>query len=316
MAALRELDWEDLRLFLAVARAGTLSGAARKIRVSQPTLGRRVRRLEAACGQDLFQRRPDGFSLTAAGSALLADAEAMDEAAARLALRRAGADPAPTGTVRIASGEWMARFFASNAPELRATLPDIELELVAAQQYANLSRREADIALRNQLPDAGALYVRQLKGFAYAVYGSRNYAERTPAAVAETRYQDCSWVGFDDSLAHMPTARWLASKREGRQPELRCSRAMLVMDGVRAGAGLGVLACVAGDEDPALQRLTPPIAELSGQPLFLVVHRELRSVPRIRATSAAIVALMARHRARLDGKNLPDLSNAQAPHNM
>ena len=316
MAVPRDLDWEDLRLFLAVARAGTLSGAARKIRVSQPTLGRRVRRLEAAYGQDLFQRRPDGFTLTAAGSALLADAEAMDAAAARLALRRAGADPAPTGTVRIASGEWMARFFAGNAPELQAALPDIELELVAAQQYANLSRREADIALRNQLPDAGALYVRQLKGFAYAVYGSRDYVERTPAAAGEARYRGCSWIGFDDSLAHMPTARWLASKRDGRQPELRCSRAMLVMDGVRAGAGLGVLACVAGDEDPALRRLTPPIAELSGHPLYLVVHRELRAVPRIRATSSALVALLARHRARLDGKTLPDLSNARAAHNM
>ena len=88
------------------------------------------------------------------------------------------------------------------------------------------------------------------------------------------------------------------------------------MDGVRAGAGLGVLACVAGDEDPALQRLTPPIAELSGQPLYLVVHRDLRAVPRIRATSAAIVALLARHRARLDGKILPDLSNSPAAHNM
>jgi hypothetical protein len=77
-----------------------------------------------------------------------------------------------------------------------------------------------------------------------------------------------------------------------------------------------VLACVAGDEDPALQRLTPPIAELSGQPLYLVVHRELRAVPRIRATSSALVALLARHRARLDGKILPDLSNAPAAHNM
>jgi DNA-binding transcriptional LysR family regulator len=316
MAAQRELDWEDLRLFLAVARAGTLSGAARKIRVSQPTLGRRVRRLEAAYGQDLFQRRPEGFTLTAAGSALLADAEAMDTAAARLALRRASADPAPTGTVRIASGEWMARFFAGHAPELQAALPGIELELVAAQQYANLSRREADIALRNQLPDAGPLYVRQLKGFAYAVYGSRDYVARNPAAGGESRYRDCGWIGFDDSLAHMPTARWLAAKRNGLQPELRCSRAMLVMDGVRAGAGLGVLACVAGDEDRVLRRLTPPIAELSGQPLYLVVHRELRGVPRIRAVSSAIVALLARHRARLDGKILPDLSNAAAEHNM
>lgn len=197
-----------------------------------------------------------------------------------------------------------------------SALPGIELELAATQQYASLSRREADIALRDQLPDAGALYVRQLKGFASAVYGGRDYVARTPAAAGEARYRDCSWIGFDDSLAPMPTARWLASKRDGRQPELRCSRAMLVMDGVRAGAGLGVLACVAGDEDPALQQLTPPIAELSGQPLYLLVHRELRAVPRIRATSSALVALMARHRARLDGKIMPDLSNTGMEHNM
>ena len=96
-------------------------------------------------------------------------------------------------------------------------------------------------------------------------------------------------------------ARWLASQCQGRLPELRCSRSMLIMDGVRAGAGLGILPCMAGDEDPALQRLTPPIGDLSGQPLYLVVHRELRGVPRIRAASSAIVALLKRHRARLDG---------------
>jgi DNA-binding transcriptional LysR family regulator len=297
----RELDWEDLRLFLAVARAGTLSGAARTVRVSQPTLGRRVRRLEAAYGQDLFQRRPEGFALTTAGTALLADAEAMDEAAARLALRRAGADPAPAGTVRIASGEWMARFLARSAPELQRELPDIELELVAAQQYANLSRREADVAIRNQVPDTGALYVRQLKGFAYALYGSRDYIARHPAAASESRYKDCRWIGFDDSLSYMPTARWLAAQCDGRPPALRCSRAMLIMDGVRAGAGLGVLPCMAADADPTLQRVTPPIGELSGQPLYLVVHREMRGVPRIRAAASAIVALLARHRPLLDG---------------
>jgi DNA-binding transcriptional LysR family regulator len=316
MAVQRELDWEDVRLFLAVARAGTLSGAARKIRVSQPTLGRRIRRLESAYGQELFQRRPEGFALTPAGSALLADAEAMDEAAARLALRRVGADPAPAGTVRIASGEWMARFLARSAAELQQALPDIELELVAAQQYANLSRREADIAIRNQLPDTGALYVRQLKGFAYAIYGSRDYFERHPAAAEESRYRDCRWIGFDESLSHMPTARWLSAKRQGRPPELRCSRAMLIMDGIRAGAGLGILPCMAGDEDAALRRLTPPIGDLSGQPIYLVVHRDLRGLPRIRAASAALVALLGRHRARLDGKSLPDLSNASAAPNM
>jgi DNA-binding transcriptional LysR family regulator len=114
----------------------------------------------------------------------------------------------------------------------------------------------------------------------------------------------------------MPTARWLAAQRQGRLPELRCSRSMLIMDGVRAGAGLGILPCMAGDEDPALQRLTPTIGDLSGQPLYLVVHRELRGVPRVRAASAAIVALLKRHRARLDGKILPDLSNTLMAHNM
>src|SRR5262245_19013985 len=216
MAKRRELDWEDLRLFLAVARAGTLSGAARAVGVSQPTLGRRVRRLEAAYGQDLFQRRPEGFALTAAGTALLADAEAMDEAAARLALRRAGADPAPPGTVRIASGEWMARFLARSAIELQRELPDIELELVAAQQYAYLSRREADVAIRNQVPDTGALYVRQLKGFAYAMYGSREYIARHPAAASEKRYKDCRWIGFDGYMRDMATARWMAAECDGQ----------------------------------------------------------------------------------------------------
>ena len=163
-------DWDDLRVFLTLAREGNLTAAARRLHVSHPTVARRVRGLEESIGARLFDRLPDRFVLTAAGEELLADTEAMERAAESIQRRSAGLGDTSHGTVRLSAGESTAGFLAMHLPRLRRGLQCIEIELSASHMLANLSRREADLLIREQVPDLADIVARKLGRVAYAVY--------------------------------------------------------------------------------------------------------------------------------------------------
>ena len=150
-------DWDDLRVFLTLAREGSLTAAARKLEVSHPTIARRVKSLEEAIGARLFDRLPDRFVITAAGEELLADAQAMERAAESIQRRSANLGDTAHGVVRISAGEAMTGYLAGNLPRLRDNLNCIEFELSATHLPANLSRREADLMIREQVPDIGSI---------------------------------------------------------------------------------------------------------------------------------------------------------------
>jgi DNA-binding transcriptional LysR family regulator len=295
------MNWDDLRVFLAVARRGSLSAAARALKVTQPTVGRRLRTLEAGLSARLFDRLPEGFVLTAAGAELLQLAEAMEQAADSVERRRAAFADSVKGTVRLSIGEVMAQFLTDHLTELRARLPAIELELSVAHVSANLSRREADLLLRECLPDNPGLIARKLGRFAFAVYGARDFVEANPAARSAARFGDCAWIGFDEEHGYFAGQKWLLERLEGRVPALRVNNAMVLHDAVRKGAGLGVLPCFAADRDPALTRLTAPLPEVAS-PQHLLVHRDLRRSPSVRAVMDALVELFKRETPRLLGR--------------
>lgn len=161
------MDWDDLRVFLTLAREGNLSAAARRLGVSHPTIARRVKGLEAV--PRLFDRLPDRFALTAAGEELLADAESMDAAAHSIHRRSAGLSDTTRGTVRLSAGEEMTAFIARHLPVVRRGLQCVEIELAESHLLANLSRREADLLIREKVPDLASLIVRRLGQVAYAV---------------------------------------------------------------------------------------------------------------------------------------------------
>ena len=188
------MDWDDVRVFLAVARHGSLRAAGRALGLSQPTVGRRLTSFEATFGgPTLFDRLPEGLRLNAAGEALIAVAEELESAAFALERRRAAASPALSGTVRVSVGEWAANFLARFLAGTSATaLPSgITLELVETQQTANLARREADLALRHHPPESGDLYITKAGVFACAVY-RRDRAESN------------AWVTYTEEQAHYP----------------------------------------------------------------------------------------------------------------
>lgn len=298
------LNWDDMRVFLAIAREGSLSAAARRLGITQPTAGRRLRALEEALSARLFDRLPQGFLPTAAGAELLPLAESMERSAEAVARRQSAFADRVRGTVRISVGEVTAQFLAPRLLQLRTRMPEIELELAVSHLLANLSRREADLVIRDCLPESPGLIARKLGRFAFAVYGAHGYVSANPAALGETRYRDCAWAGFDEEHHYFSGQEWLLSKLEGRVPEVRLNDAMVLHEAIRSGLGLGVLPCFAADIDPTLVRLTPPIEETASLK-HLIVHQDLRRVPRVRAVMDALIELFEAESAALAGE-LPE----------
>ena len=166
------MDWDDVRVFLAVAREGSMRAAGRALGLSQPTIARRLAAFEATFGgSSLFDRLPEGLRLNAAGEQLVPAAESVEDAVLTLERRRAAASPALSGTVRVSTGECAAGFLARclSGPTTTTLPSGITLELVDSRQTANLARRQADMALRHQPPESGDFYISKAGTFACAV---------------------------------------------------------------------------------------------------------------------------------------------------
>ena len=290
-------SWDDLRIFLCLAREGTLTTAARALGVSHPTVSRRVQALEKQIGARLFDRLPDRFVPTAAGAELLADTEAMERAALSIDRRSAGLGDTVSGVVRLSAGEAMAVLVARHLPWLRERLQHIEFEVIASHTLANLSRREADLLIREQVPELTGIVTRKLCRVAYAVYAARSLEVKStmmPALV------DLPWIGFDDDHSYMPGQHWL-HEQLGRRPEIRVNNWLVLHDAVRFGAGLAVMPCYLADRDPTLRRVGGVLPEITTEQ-WLLVHRDLRALPRVRAVMDALVELFQRHRPVLEGR--------------
>jgi DNA-binding transcriptional LysR family regulator len=287
-------NWDDLRIFLTLAREGTLTTAAKALGVSHPTVARRVAALEKQIGARLFERLPDRFVPTSAGEELLGDTETMERAALSIDRRSAGLSDTVSGVVRLSAGEAMAAWLARHLPELRKGLARIEFELSASHTLANLSRREADLLIREQVPDLGGIVTRKLGRVAYAVYGHRSFTRKAVDLKA------LPWIGFDDDHAYMPGQAWLRALLDGAKLAVRGNNWLVLHEAVRAGAGLAVLPCYLGDPDSQLHRIGDVLSEVFADQ-WLLVHRDLRALPRVRAVMDAVIALFQHERALLEG---------------
>jgi DNA-binding transcriptional LysR family regulator len=286
------MDWDDIRVFLAVARHGSLRAAGRALGLSQPTIGRRLASFEATFGgPTLFDRLPEGLRLNAAGEALLPAAEQLESAALALERRRAAGSPALSGTVRVSVGEWAAIFLARSlaSPSARNLAPGITIELVESRETANLARREADLAVRHHPPQGGSLYVAKLGTFGCAVYRRRGSNGDT-------------WVTYTEEQAHYPTARWVQERlrESGGAVAVRASGMPIQLAAIRAGAGRGILPCFAADEDPLLERASALLPEVAAE-YWVIVHRDLRRAACVRAVMDWVRRLFADHRDALAG---------------
>ena len=280
-------NWHHVKTFEAVAKYGGLSGAARYLGISAATAGRHITALEDQIGHLLFDRFPDGYALTSAGEALLPLASEMSATAAKLERKKSTLQDGDRGVVRIAAGNWISCLLLNRLQSLRETLPHAEFEVINSYSFASLARHDADIALRNTRPDKGRVVVRKLPSMQSAVYGRNDYVSANPAAMSESRYIECTWVGYDDELSNLPSARWLKSKRK-KTPEVRCVQATNILDGLHGGLGLAVIPCWMGENDRSLIKVSDSMV-LDGSEVWMLIHEDLRKVPLVRKTADWIV---------------------------
>lgn len=281
-----ELPWEDLRVFLAAWEAGTLTAAAAELRVGQATASRRIAALEDHIGQRLFDRTRGGLVPTDAARALQPHAARMAEQARLGAAAVAGLQAEPEGVVRVAVPPGIAvDVLPPLIPELRARHPKVRLEILADNFMRDLTRHEADIAMRSWRPQTGDLVFRRMPAVPLAAYASRAYVAALPADAAPG---DLDWLQWSPDMQHIPLARYVADRLDGRAPVLTTNS----FPAMRAAAVQG-LGCMLLPELQArlsgLVRVPVPLPALPPAPFFLIVPRALRSVPRV----AAVVDFLA-----------------------
>jgi DNA-binding transcriptional LysR family regulator len=291
-------NWDDFRLILAVFREGTLSGAARKLGVTHSTVFRRLGAIERMMGARLFERFRDGYLPTPAGDTAAAAAARLEDEVLTLERKLSGQDLKPSGTVRITTADTLSSMLMRHLPAMRALHPDIELEIAISNAMANLTRREAEIALRPTPEPSDLLVGRRVGDIAHAIYGSHAYLSRR----GDKDLAAHDWIGLDDALAGTVIARWMQENLRAVHIACRVDALPTLRDACAAGLGLALLPCYVGDLAPELHRLSPKtLAELRSA-LWLLTHDDLKRTARIRATLDFLAKALASERALLLGK--------------
>jgi len=292
-------DWDDLRMFLSVARAGGLAKAVTGSGASAPTLGRRMTGLERAMGIALFTRRRDGYVLTESGKHLLGLAETIEHGA--LAVDRWRAAAGSQTAITIAAGSWTSAFLARHVHDLTGGDEGLAIKIVSGGASADLLRREANLGLRNDRPKTPGLAGRRLVRVAFSVYGETGFVARMPEALGEARFEACPWIVFAPGGPKTPSAAWL-DRHLRRDALLVCTTAQAVLAAASAGAGLCVLPCFVGDREPGLSRASGLVRELEHDQ-WLVSHDDDRHSKAIRLVSDRLAKLVRSHEALFSGEH-------------
>lgn len=264
-------NWGDIRIFLAIARAGSLGRAARSCGLTQPTMGRRLKALEAAIGQTLFQRTAHGFVLTDEGSAMLPPAERMEEEFLSLERTLAGSDRRLQGGLRVTSSDWFGVHVLTPVFARFAEVhPDVTIELVTDSRLYSLSRRETDLAFRITRFEEVDVIQRQLMRIRYAAYRRRG-ADAAPRLIT-----------MDAAFSHLPDAIWLRARLPDAPVAFRTNDRQAQAHACAEGIGIAVLPVALGDRQPHIERLDLG-AIAPARDVWMGYHRDLRRLPRLRA---------------------------------
>lgn len=277
-----DIDWNLIKSFVTVAEAGSLSAAARKLSASQPTLGRHIGELEQALGVTLFRRGRNGYALTEAGATLFERGKAVSEQASAFSRLALGSVEAIEGTVRIAASEVVAAYVL---PDITARLgieePGIEVEIVASNQVENLLRRDADIAIRMVNPAQNELVARKVCDIPLCACAAIAYLDRRGRPLGPADLVDHPLIGFDrsDEMIRGFTQFGLPVTRSSFR--FRADNQMVLWEAVRAGNGIGLGQEPLADRDPLVEKVLPGLP-LPSLPIWLAMHRDVRSSVRIR----------------------------------
>lgn len=282
------MEWDDIRVFLAVARAGSLGGAARALGRTQPTMGRRLKAFEERLGTPLFQRSAEGFVLTDMGEQVLAHAEHMEDEALGFERRLAGQGDEPEGLIRVSASDWFGLHVLTPVfARFRRQHPRLCIELITDSRLFNLARREADLVFRIRPFEAPEVVQRRLLTLEYALYG--------PAGQPLPDWGDgagLSLVTMDTAFAEMPDVQWLQRVLPRASVAMRSNNREVQAALCAAGCGWTVLPRLLGDKHPGLQRAdfdeAPPSRDV-----FVGYHRDLRRLGRLQRLLTHVVSEVA-----------------------
>jgi len=273
-----QIEWSDVRLFLAIAREGTLGGAARKLGLTQPTMGRRLKALEAALAHTLFQRTSDGFVLTDEGAIVLGHAERMEEEATSLERQLAGSARELDGFLRLSCSDWFGLHILSPIlARFSQQYPKVVVELVTDSRLLNLSRREADLVFRIRPFTEPDVVSRKLVHIDYGLYVADGAPSPTIGDGA-----GFSIVTMDEAFGDMPDVAWVKQHLPNARIAMRSNNRDVQAALCAGGVGLAVLPRPLGDNAPGITRIAvedPP----PGRDTWVGYHRDLRRLPRLRA---------------------------------
>jgi DNA-binding transcriptional LysR family regulator len=292
-------QWDDVRFFLAVARAGSLSAAARALGVGHVTVGRRIALLEKRLGVTLLNRTPDGFATTSAGEAILRQCTAMETAALDLERIAAGRDMLTTGVVRVTTTEALAyQLVAPVIAALRHAHPELQVDLIVGVRSLDIARRDADLAVRFARPSASDLVCRRLGDVGFSLYASQRYLAKSGTPERGQGLGGFDLIGFTGAPA-ATRPFFMGESLDGARIALRCDNPLIQLRVAAAGAGIAELACFLGDSSPELVRVWPNEVP-ARRTAWLILHQHMRRSARIRTVSAAITEAFRRQRKILE----------------
>lgn len=290
------MNWDDLRFVAAVARHGSLLGAGRELGVEHTTVGRRIDAAERALRVKLFARGPGGLSLTAEGDRLLEHLVEVEDAVNALERRASAGHRELRGTVRVTAPEtfgvaWLAPRLAAFARQH----PELHIDLDPSGKVLDLGRREAEVAVRFFRSKQKALVLRRVAEISHGLYAARSYLARHPVRTV----RDLPGRPFLSVPPGVIEATWLARLAEGTAPLFTCTLTLALVAAAKAGLGLTVLPRYLGDSEPELEYI--PMPDEPREQVWLTVHRDLRTVPRVRAVLDFLIAQFEREGSALGG---------------
>jgi DNA-binding transcriptional LysR family regulator len=285
-----------LRLLITIGAASSLTAAARRLKINHSTALRRLTAMEQRLGVRFFERARDGYTPTPAGETAIATASHVVEALDELERRLAGQDMRPSGVVRVTTTDTLIEPLAPMLAAFHAVHAAITLEIVTANAFFTLTRRDADVAIRPAVEVPEGLIARRIGSVATALYASAAYLNGrhdTPLALHD-------WLAPDESLTHLHSARWLRAHIPPERIVASGNSLLFLRAAALAGLGVAPLPCYLGDADPSLQRVSGPLPEMDAS-LWLITHPDLRRVARVRALLDFAADFLRARRAVFEG---------------
>jgi DNA-binding transcriptional LysR family regulator len=300
---MNSIPWDDFRLVKAIADTKSLTGAAAALNVNHSTVFRRLTDLEKRLGTVLFERHRSGYALTPAGDEMAQLAARMDDDVEAFALKLAGQSLIPTGELRVTTNDTLLVYLLMPVfAAFRRAYPTINLDIVLTNQTLNLSKRDADIAIRATDSPPETLVGRRICGLNWAIYGRKSdYPEVTNGTYPDLDSLAAKlWVSLGDQLGHIRAVRYVHERVPEGQIAIKINTVLGLTEAVEEGIGIGPLPCLIADQRPTLVRLSDPNPDFATG-LWLLTHPDLKSSPRVRAFLDLAATELMKRRSLIEG---------------